>query len=122
MLSALLMLKRLRSALSYARREEYWDRVAGAGVLLVAIGTLTYTLNQDWHVVDSVYFATAILMVPSRAARAACVPARPPPSAEPGMPSIVPNLPQRPCRMWPPAAARRWKARPLPRPPRSRRP
>jgi hypothetical protein len=65
MLSALLMLRRLRSALLYARREEYWDRVAGAGVLLVALGTLTYTLNQDWHVVDAFYFATAILTTTS---------------------------------------------------------
>jgi hypothetical protein len=65
MLSALLMLQRLKNALGYARREEYWDRVAGAGALLVVIGTLTYTLNQDWHVVDAFYFATAILTTTS---------------------------------------------------------
>ena len=65
MLSALLMLRRLASTLRYARREEDWDRVAGAGVLLVAIATLTYTLSQDWHVVDSFYFATATLTTTS---------------------------------------------------------
>jgi Ion channel len=65
MLSALLMLRRLAAALRYARREQDFDRVAGAGVLLVAIGTLTYTLGQDWHVVDSFYFATATLTTTS---------------------------------------------------------
>ena len=32
-----------------------------AGLLLVAIGTVTYTLGADWHVIDAFYFSMATL-------------------------------------------------------------
>jgi Ion channel len=34
-------------------------------VLLVVIGTLTYTLSQDWEVVDSFYFSVSTLTTTS---------------------------------------------------------
>jgi hypothetical protein len=36
-----------------------------AGIALVAIGTLTYSLTQDRHVVDALYFAVATLTTTS---------------------------------------------------------
>jgi hypothetical protein len=64
-LSALLMFRRLAKALRYARREEEFGRIVGAGTVLVAIGTLTCTLGADWNVVDAFYFATATLTTTS---------------------------------------------------------
>jgi Ion channel len=64
-LSALLMFRRLANALRYARREEDFDRVLGAGVLLVAIGTVTFTLGADWNAVDAFYFAVSTLTTTS---------------------------------------------------------
>jgi hypothetical protein len=43
MLSALMMLRRVLPALRYATREEEFGPIFGAGVLLVVIGTLTYS-------------------------------------------------------------------------------
>jgi Ion channel len=34
-------------------------------VLLVVIGTLTYTLNQDWNVIDALYFSVSTLTTTS---------------------------------------------------------
>jgi voltage-gated potassium channel len=39
--------------------------VFGAGVLLVVIGTLTYSLASGWNVVDALYFAVATLTTTS---------------------------------------------------------
>jgi hypothetical protein len=65
MLSALMMLRRVLPALRYAMREEEFGPIAGAAVLLVVIGTLTYTLSQDWQVVDSFYFSVSTLTTTS---------------------------------------------------------
>jgi hypothetical protein len=65
MLSALLMLRRVSKAFRYAVREEEFLNVFGAGVLLVVIGTVTYTLGAGWNVVDSLYFAVATLTTTS---------------------------------------------------------
>jgi hypothetical protein len=65
MLSALMMLRRVLPALRYAMREEEFGPIAGAAVLLVVIGTLTYTLSQDWEVVDSFYFSVSTLTTTS---------------------------------------------------------
>ena len=65
MLSALMMLRRVLPALRYATREEEFAQIFGAGVLLVLIGTLTYTLGQDWNVVDSIYFSVSTLTTTS---------------------------------------------------------
>ncbi len=65
MLSALMMLRRVFPALRYATREEEFVQIFGAGVLLVLIGTLTYTLGEDWNVVDSIYFSVSTLTTTS---------------------------------------------------------
>ena len=65
MLSALMMLRRVLPALRYAMREEEFGPIAGGAVLLVVIGTLTYTLSQDWEVVDSFYFSVSTLTTTS---------------------------------------------------------
>jgi hypothetical protein len=65
MLSALMMLRRVLPALRYATREEEFGPIFGAAVLLVVIGTLTYTVSQDWAVVDSFYFSVSTLTTTS---------------------------------------------------------
>jgi hypothetical protein len=52
MLSALLMLRRVARALGYAVREEAFLPVLGAGVLLVFLGGLTYTLSMAFVTVQ----------------------------------------------------------------------
>jgi hypothetical protein len=64
-LSALLMYRRFASALKVAAREEGFVQILGASVLLVAIGTVTYTTSQDWTLVDGFYFAVATLTTAS---------------------------------------------------------
>lgn len=53
------------AALRYAAQEENFGPAFGAGVLLVAIGTLTYTVSQEWNVVDSLYFSVSTLTTTS---------------------------------------------------------
>ena len=65
MLSALMMLRRVLPAFRYAIREEEFLNVFGAGVLLVVIGTLTYSLGQGWHVIDAAYFSVSTLTTTS---------------------------------------------------------
>jgi Ion channel len=65
MLSALMMLRRVLPALRYAMREEEFGPIMGAALLLIVIGTLTYTLSQDWEVVDSFYFSVSTLTTTS---------------------------------------------------------
>ena len=57
--SALLMFRRVVSALRYAVREEEFLNVFGAGAFLVFLGTLTYTLSEGWHVADAFYFSVS---------------------------------------------------------------
>jgi hypothetical protein len=63
--SALLMALRVARALRIALRDEDFGRVLSAGLLLVLIGTLTYTFASDWSVVDGLYFAVATLTTSS---------------------------------------------------------
>ena len=65
MLSALMMLRRVLPALRYATREEEFGPIAGAAVLLIVVGTLTYTLSQDWEMVDSFYVSVSTLTTTS---------------------------------------------------------
>ena len=60
-LSALMMLRRVVPAFRYAIKEEEFLQIFGAGLLLVVVGTVTYTLGQDWHVVDAFYFSVSTL-------------------------------------------------------------
>jgi hypothetical protein len=50
-----------RSAFS----EEEFGPIFGAGVLLVVVGSLTYTLRQDLNVVDSFHFSVSTLTTTS---------------------------------------------------------
>jgi Ion channel len=65
MLSALMMLRRVLPALRHAFREEEFGPIFGAGVFLILLGTLTYTLGNDWEVVDSFYFSVSTLTTTS---------------------------------------------------------
>jgi hypothetical protein len=65
MLSAVLMFRRVAAALRYAVREEAFLAVGSAGLTLVVIGTVTYTLGADWNPVDSFYFTVATLTTTS---------------------------------------------------------
>jgi hypothetical protein len=64
-LSALLMFERFVKALKIAVRDEGFAQILGTGVLLVIVGTLTYTTSQDWSLVDGFYFAVATLTTSS---------------------------------------------------------
>jgi Na+/H+ antiporter NhaC len=65
MVSALLMLRRVGHAFRYAVREEDFLPVFGAGVALVLIGTVAYSLGEGWNIVDAFYFAVATLTTTS---------------------------------------------------------
>lgn len=65
MLSAILMFQRFAKALKIAVREEGFAQIFSAGLLLVVVGTLTYTLTQDWSLSDGFYFAVATLTTSS---------------------------------------------------------
>jgi hypothetical protein len=59
------MWSRLKHALEYAMREEDFAPVLSAGVALILIGTVTYTLGNGWSLVDGFYFAVATLTTSS---------------------------------------------------------
>ena len=65
MISALMMLRRLAAALRVALREEDFARVLSAGLLLIIIGTLAYSLGEGWSIVDGLYVAVATLTTSS---------------------------------------------------------
>jgi uncharacterized membrane protein YkgB len=64
-LSAWLMYRRFVSALKVAARDEGFLQILGASVVLVVIGTVTYTTSQDWSLMDGFYFAVATLTTSS---------------------------------------------------------
>jgi Ion channel len=59
------MYQRFAKAMRVAVREEGFAQIFGTGVLLVIIGTPTYTTSQDWSLVDGFYFAVATLTTSS---------------------------------------------------------
>jgi voltage-gated potassium channel len=65
MLSALLMLHRVVRAVRHAIRDENFLPVGSAGVLLVFVGTLSYSLGEDWNVLDAFYFSVSTLTTTS---------------------------------------------------------
>jgi Ion channel len=64
-ISAVIMWRRLVRAMRCALREEDFGPVLGAGVFLIVVGTITYSLGNSWNVVDSLYFAVATLTTAS---------------------------------------------------------
>lgn len=59
------MFERFAKALKVAVRDEGFAQILGTGLLLVLVGTLTYTTSQDWSLVDGFYFAVATLTTSS---------------------------------------------------------
>jgi hypothetical protein len=59
------MMRRLAAALRVALREEDFERILAAAMLLVVVGTITFTLGADWSVVDGFYVAVATLTTSS---------------------------------------------------------
>ena len=65
MLSVLTMLRRMFGAIKYAAKEESFAAVVGAAFALIVVGTVTYSLGEDWSVVDGFYFAVCTLTTSS---------------------------------------------------------
>ena len=63
------MLRRNRrffiGAIRHAAKEENFAAVAGAAVILILVGTVTYSLGEGWNVVDGFYFAVCTLTTSS---------------------------------------------------------
>ncbi len=64
-LSVALMFGRLVGAVRYAAGEEGFLAVFGAGIFLVVLGTVTYSLSQHWNLADAFYFAVCTLTTSS---------------------------------------------------------
>jgi uncharacterized membrane protein YkgB len=64
-LSAVMMFRRFVRALRHAWHEEDFAPILGGAVTLIVVGTLAYTLGEDWSVVDGFYFAVATLTTSS---------------------------------------------------------
>jgi hypothetical protein len=65
MLSTLMMLRRFAAALRIALREEDFHRILAAPLLLILVGTLTFTLGNGWSIADGFYVAVATLTTSS---------------------------------------------------------
>jgi hypothetical protein len=65
MLSVVRMVQRFLGAIRYAAREESFAAVFGAGIALVIIGTVAYSLGEGWNVADGFYFAVCTLTTSS---------------------------------------------------------
>ena len=59
------VLRRMLRAVKYAVKEEHFAAVAGAAVVLILAGTVTYSLGEGWNVVDGFYFAVCTLTTSS---------------------------------------------------------
>src|SRR5688572_27604116 len=59
------MFRRVARALKYAVQEEEFLNILSAGVFLVFLGTLVYSLDEGWNVVDSLYFSVSTLTTTS---------------------------------------------------------
>ncbi len=60
-----MMFRRFERALRHAMREQNFGALLGAALTLIVVGTLAYTLGEDWSVVDGFYFAIATLTTSS---------------------------------------------------------
>ena len=63
--SAVSMLRRMLRAMKYSAKEEHFAVVAGAGVSLILLGTVVYSLGEGWNVIDGFYFAVCTLTTSS---------------------------------------------------------
>jgi Ion channel len=60
-----LMLRRMLEAMKYAAKEQNFAAVVGAAILLILVGTVTYSLGEGWNVADGFYFAVCTLTTSS---------------------------------------------------------
>jgi Ion channel len=65
MVSVVTMLRRMLGAIKYAAKEESFAAVVGAAIVLVLVGTVTYSLGEGWNVADGFYFAVCTLTTSS---------------------------------------------------------
>jgi hypothetical protein len=65
MLSALMMMRRLAAALRVALRDEDFGRILSAALLLILVGSITFSLSAGWSIVDGFYVAVATLTTSS---------------------------------------------------------
>ena len=65
MLSVVTMFRRFFHAVKYAAKEETFAAVFGAAIVLVVVGTITYSLGEGWKVADGFYFAVCTLTTSS---------------------------------------------------------
>ena len=65
MLQVALMFRRMFGAIKYAAKEEGFAAVLSAAIILVIVGTVTYTLAEGWRLIDGFYFAVATLTTSS---------------------------------------------------------
>jgi ion channel len=61
MVSLVVVWRRLVRTIRHALAEEDFGPILAAGLTLIALGTITYTLANDWSVIDSFYFSVATL-------------------------------------------------------------
>src|SRR5262245_26553565 len=59
------VLRRLVRAAKYAAKEEHFAAVAGAAIVLILVGTVTYSLGEGWNVINGFYFAVCTLTTSS---------------------------------------------------------
>jgi hypothetical protein len=59
------MFRRIFGAIKYAAREESFAAVVGAAIVLILVGTVTYSLGEGWNVADGFYFAVCTLTTSS---------------------------------------------------------
>ena len=65
MVSVVRMFRRFAGAVKYAAKEESFAAIFGAAILLILIGTVTYSLGDGWNVIDGFYFAVCTLTTSS---------------------------------------------------------
>ncbi len=65
MVSVARMLHRFVGAIKHAAKEESFVAVFGAAILLILIGTVTYSVGEGWNVIDGFYFAVCTLTTSS---------------------------------------------------------
>src|SRR4249919_876385 len=59
------MFRRFFHAIKYAAKEESFAAIFGAAILLILIGTVTYSVGEGWNVIDGFYFAVCTLTTSS---------------------------------------------------------
>jgi hypothetical protein len=59
------MLRRMLEAVKYAAKDQDFGAVVGAAIILIVVGTITYSPGDGWSVVNGFYFAVCTLTTSS---------------------------------------------------------